>query len=291
MIYLLLSIFCNALLFIIIKYFEKFRINNLQAIVTNYLCACALGLMNNHTSLPLTSVPSAPWAPVAVLLGALFIIVFTLIAKTAQEVGVSVATVSNKMSVIIPVTIAILAYHNSFGMLKALGIMTALVAVYMTSKKRMDTDHPKTSNTFLLILPLIVFLGSGIADAFVNYAQEKLVPKEESSLFVATFFAVAGAIGLLWVMSELYIKKEKVTIRNIIGGIALGIPNYFSIYFMIKALNTHIYESSVLYPINNMGIVILSATGGYFLLKEKLSPLNIGGIVLSIISIALIAFS
>jgi len=291
MIYLLLSIFCNALLFIIIKYFEKFRINNLQAIVTNYLCACALGLMNNHTSLPLTSVPSAPWAPVAVLLGALFIIVFTLIAKTAQEVGVSVATVSNKMSVIIPVTIAILAYHNSFGMLKALGIMTALVAVYMTSKKRMDTDHPKTSNTFLLILPLIVFLGSGIADAFVNYAQEKLVPKEESSLFVASFFAVAGTIGLVWVISELYIKKGKVTIRNILGGIALGIPNYFSIYFMIKALNTHIYESSVLYPINNMGIVILSAAGGYFLLKEKLSPLNIGGIVLSIISIALIAFS
>ena len=291
MIYLLLSIFCNALLFIILKYFEKFRINNLQAIVTNYLCACALGLMNNHTSLPLTSVPFTPWAPVAVLLGGMFIVVFILIAKTAQEVGVSVATVANKMSVIIPVTIAILAYHNSFGVLKAIGILTALVAVYMTSKKRIDTDHPKTSNPFLLILPLIVFLGSGIADAFVNYAQEKLVPKEESSLFVASFFAVAGTIGLVWVMSEIYIKRERVTIRNIVGGIALGIPNYFSIYFMIKALNTHIYESSVLYPINNMGIVILSATGGYFLLKEKLSPLNIGGIVLSIISIALIAFS
>jgi len=305
MIYLLLSIFCNALLFIILKYFERFRINNLQAIVVNYLCACTLGLINNHCSMPLSAAPSTPWAPVAVLLGGMFIIVFLLIAKTAQEIGVSAATVANKMSVIIPVTVALLYYHNSFGILKLTGIFMAMVAVYFTSKKNVETETPACRNgagvtagrervkrsLWIILLPLIVFIGSGTADAFVNYAQEKLVPKEETSLFVAAFFAVAGSIGLTWISLRFIIHKETIAFRSILGGIVLGIPNYLSIYFMIKALNSHIFESSVLYPLNNMGIVLLSAAGGYFLLKEKLSPVNLLGIALSIVSIALIAFS
>jgi drug/metabolite transporter (DMT)-like permease len=291
MIYLFLSIFCNALLFIILKYFERFRINNLQAIVINYLCACALGLLNNSCPLPFSSVPAAPWAPVAVVLGGMFIVVFLLIAKTAQEISVSAATVANKMSVIIPVTIAIIFYHNSFGLLKLIGIATALAAVFMASRKETEAGSIKEKSRMLILLPVIVFLGSGTADAFVNYAQEKLVPKEETSLFVASFFAVAGTIGICWITVRSVIRKERITFRSILGGIILGIPNYFSIYFMIKALNTHLFESSVLYPLNNMGIVLLSAAGGLLLLKEKLSPVNIAGVLLSIFSIALIAFS
>jgi len=199
------------------------------------------------------------------------------------------------MSVIIPVIIAILFYHNRFNAVKGIGIGMALVAVWLTSlTPSAATASGKSKGNrglFLFLLPVIVFLGSGVADAVVNYAQERLVHKEETSLFVAAFFAVAGTIGVTWVTIRLLVFRESIAWRNVLGGILLGIPNYFSIYFMIKALNTHIFESAVIYPVNNMGIVLLSAMGGYFLLKEKLSPWNLAGIGLSILSIALIAFS
>jgi multidrug transporter EmrE-like cation transporter len=81
-----------------------------------------------------------------------------------------------------------------------------------------------------------------------------------------------------------------VTIRSVAGGIILGVPNYFSIYAITKALDSGIVQSSVLYPINNMGIVICSAIGAVLLFREKLSWMNWTGIAISVLAIGMIAF-
>ena len=75
--------------------------------------------------------------------------------------------------------------------------------------------------------------------------------------------------------------------KNILAGIALGIPNYGSIYFLIKALDMHNLESSVIFPVNNVGIVALSVVCARILFNENLSLKNIVGVILAIISIAL----
>jgi len=49
-------------------------------------------------------------------------------------------------------------------------------------------------------------------------------------------------------------------------------------------------QSSVLYPINNMGIVGISALFGILIFKEKINLINFIGILLAIAAIALIAF-
>jgi drug/metabolite transporter (DMT)-like permease len=291
MIFLLLSILCNSLLFIILKYFERFRIHTLQALVFNYITAFSLGVVSNESGIPLTAIPHMSWAWLVLLMGILFIIVFLLIAKTAQQIGVSVATVANKMSVIIPVTIAVLFYHNSCSVLKILGIGLALTALLLTSLKEKSAVAGPSKGLLILVLPFIVFLGSGIIDALVNFAQERLITKEYSSLFLAGCFAVAGCIGVTTVLFRYLFKKEKVNMRNVIAGVVLGVPNYISIHCMMKALNAKVLESSVLYPINNMGIVLLSSAGAILLFKEKLSWKNRIGILISILAITLIAFS
>jgi drug/metabolite transporter (DMT)-like permease len=291
MIYLLLSILCNSVLLIILKYFDKYSVNNLQAIVVNYLTAFSLGLLNNNSTGNILSVPHMNWAWVALALGSLFILIFMLIAKTAQEIGISVATVSNKMSVIIPVAIAVLFYHNSLGWMKLTGILLALTAVFLTSKKEKEPGAPVVKKWHIILLPIVLFLGSGIIDALVNYAQEKLILKTDSSLFVASGFGVAGCIGLCLVLFRIIVKGEHFPLKSLVAGIVLGIPNYFSIWCMIEALNTRFVESSVMYPLNNMGIVMLCAGSSYLLFKEKFSAWNLAGIGLSLVAIALIAFS
>jgi len=83
----------------------------------------------------------------------------------------------------------------------------------------------------------------------------------------------------------------KITGRNIIGGIALGIPNFFSIYFLVMALRNNGFESSTIFTINNVAIVLVSTFLGIILFKEKLITKNWIGIILAIISILLVANS
>jgi drug/metabolite transporter (DMT)-like permease len=289
--FLLASIFFNSLLFFILKYFDRFGVNTFQGIVVNYLCAGSLGLLNNTSSLGITELPHVSWLWIVLLLGALFISIFILLAKTAQQIGVSVASVANKMSVIIPVTVAILFYRDSCSAVKITGIVLALAAVYLTSKKNKDTQGGIVQGPALFLLPFTVFLGSGIIDALVNFAQQKLIHREETSLFIAASFGIAGIIGLCLVFYRIFFLGERFALKSLIGGILLGIPNFFSLYFMVKALNAGGAESSVLYPINNMGIVVVSAAGGLVLFREKLSLINLAGILLSILAIALITFA
>jgi uncharacterized membrane protein len=57
-----------------------------------------------------------------------------------------------------------------------------------------------------------------------------------------------------------------------------------------KVITAYQGNSSAIIPVNNMGIVLFSAVAAWLLFKEKLSIVNIAGILLAIAAIALIAF-
>lgn len=287
MIYLLLAVSCNALLFLILKYFEKFRIDTLQGIVVNYLVAGSLGLLLSPHQLAAGELLAKNWIWVPPLMGTLFIIIFLMIAKTAQSIGVSVASVANKMSFIIPVAAAVALYGDTLGAMKIAGMLIALLSVYLTSRRDKSHGH----GISVIVLPAVVFLGSGLIDALVNYTQQKLLGANESSVFVALSFLVAFVLGLVLVIIKVVTGKTRLQAKALLGGILLGLPNYFSIWCLVEALNTSGYESSILYPVANMGIVLLSAVGARALFREKLSLVNGAGILLALAATALIMFA
>ncbi len=85
--------------------------------------------------------------------------------------------------------------------------------------------------------------------------------------------------------------KLTLSFKNVLGGIALGIPNFGSIYFLVLALRTNGMESSTIFPLNNVAIVMISTFLGILLFKEKMLPKNWIGIALAVASIILIATS
>lgn len=288
MIWLLLSIVLTTALLISFKYFEKYKIDTLQAIIINYFTAALIALIFSNDSL--IKMFAQPWVWFAAVLGILFVVIFRLIAITAQKIGVSVASVANKMSVIIPVIVAVYLYNDKMTALKIAGIIVALGAVYFTSKKEKDTAKNSQSSSNLL-LPVLVFIGSGIIDSMVNYAEKKIITQNEISSFLTVSF-ISAALSGLFILAYEKLKKTtvKFTLKNLIGGVALGIPNYFSIFCLIKALNNGM-ESSVVIPINNIGIVGVSALYSFIVFKEKFSKVNWLGIALALLAIILIAYS
>ena len=284
MIDLLLSIGCSSLIFVIFKLFKVYGVETLYAIVINYITACSVGLIIQGQWIGFSKLPAKPWFLVALSLGILFIIVFNLMAKTSQDLGVSVASVATKMSLAIPVLVGVWLYQEQLGVFKILGIVLALLAVYFASIKK-ATRWQRSA----LLLPGLVFLGSGIIDVALKYVQNFLVGPPEFPLFSSSIFGAAALTGLAFIGIREPQKFTRYGAKNIIAGIALGIPNFFSIYFLLRALDTPKLASATVFTLNNTGIVMCTTLLGIALFQEKLSRMNWLGILLAIISILLVA--
>ena len=282
---LALSVLCSSLIFVVFKLFDTYKVQTLFAIITNYVVASITGLILYEAPINLVDIPSKPWFWRTVLLGVLFILIFNIMAKTAQKVGVSVASVATKMSLVIPVIVGVFAYHEQLSVIKILGILLALAAVYFASIKEESLRISKDA----LLLPILVFLGSGIIDASINYLRETQLSKSEYPIFSSTVFAAAAFTGAVFVLGKSLKTPLKFNFKNILGGIALGIPNYFSIFFLLRALQNENWNSASIFTINNVAIVMFSTLLGILLFNEKLSMKNWGGIVLAVISILLVA--
>ncbi|MDT0644492.1 EamA/RhaT family transporter [Zunongwangia sp. F363] len=288
MIYLLLSILSSSIIFVVFKLYNKFGVNTLQAIIVNYYIACTVGFFGYIKNLEISEIPAQSWFPGTLILGVLFISVFYLAAITTQKSGLSVVSVATKMSVAIPVFAGIFLYKESTGIFKLSGIVLALVAVYLTSIKTREGLSIKKEN---LIFPLLVFLGSGIIDATINFLETTYVSETDVGLFSSTIFAIAGIIGTCILLGQAIAGKLKLSLKNVLGGVALGIPNYFSIYFLVMALRNPGFESSVIFTMNHVGIVTVSTLVGIAFFHERLLRKNWIGIFLAILSIVLVAYN
>lgn len=287
MIYLILSILISSGLFVIFKYFGIYKVDVLKAIFINYIIAFIMGFTFAERSFSVVEVPNQPWFFGAVCLGALFVSIFFIMAMTAQKNGVSVASVAGKMSVVIPVLFGVFLYNESVTFLKVIGIIIALIAVYLSSIKEKSTAKKNAG----LLLPILLFLGSGAIDTTLKFVEVTYVPKNDVSIFSGSLFGIAAIFALIILIGKAIKKREPFGIKNIIAGIVLGVPNYFSIIFLIKALQTEGFESSTLFTINNVGIVIVSTIIGILLFKEQFSTKNKIGVTLAILGIVIVALA
>ena len=289
MIFLALSIIASTLIFVIFRLFASYNINTLQAIVVNYFVACICGVIGYQNSIELSAIPQYNWFYYTLALGALFIIVFNLMAITTQHNGLSVVSVATKMALVIPIAFGLWYYKEPLGTSKAAGIVLALIAVYLVAVKKDSSINLQKKN---LVFPVLVFLGSGLIDTSLNFLQNDFITdKSLIPLFSSTIFLTAGVIGIMVLVAQKIKGVLVLEFKNIIAGIVLGIPNYFSIYFLVKALRSDLFDSSGIFTINNVGIVIISTLLGIVFFKEQLSIKNWIGITLAVISIALVSLA
>jgi uncharacterized membrane protein len=282
---ILISIILSGSLIICFKVFERFQINNSNAISINYIFASGSGIVVGFESFSTINIWQAEWFPYTLLFGLMFISTFNLIAYGVKTSGLMVVSIAQKMSLIIPLAFSIVYYNESYGPIKIIGILLALIAIYFSSKK--DTEIGTVFSWKTLLIPGIIFLGSGIVDISIKISQEYFGKQAPFSIILACIFGAAGVIGL----SQKLIKRERIQRKDFIGGIFLGLLNFSSTYFLMKALSSDSLESSFVFAINNIGIILFNSMIAAAIFKEKISRTNTIGIILALISILIIYLS
>lgn len=291
MMYLIGSIVLTSYLTLSFKACEKYRVNIFQAIVFNYITCVITGSIVNGSFPVHGGNIGMPWFKWACIMGAMFVSIFNVVALTAQKNGVAVASVANKLSLIIPVILSVYLYNETVAGWKAAGVVLALVAVVFTCyKPKKEAGKPGKQDLMKYLLPLVLFLSSGLLDALINHVQLTYVTEENNNDYLVSSFFSAATIGSIILLVQLARQQQQFEWKNLLAGVLIGIPNYFSIWCLVHFLKQSPWQTSASIPVNNMGIVLFSAVVAWLLFKERLSIINWLGILLSLLAIYLIAF-
>jgi drug/metabolite transporter (DMT)-like permease len=284
---LFFAILFSGFIFVLFKLFPKYNIDTFQAIVVNYFVAFICGFLFFPFQLKALFEVNASWFGFTLSAAVLFIGLFLIMGMSAQRNGLSSTSVAVKMSMALSVLGMVIFYAEAVNAWKISGITLAIFGVIGMTLQANEQKNERSSGWMLLVL----FLGSGMLDFLLNYIQHQVLTENETAFFTAYAFGLAGIIGVF--IALILIAKRKLTLafRHIIAGVLLGIPNYFSIYFLMKAYDALQWSNSSILAVINVCIVIIASLVGLLFFKEKWNRMKIIGFISSLISILFLYLS
>lgn len=281
MIFLFASIISSTAIFILFRVAKNYAVRLTPLITINYLAASILGFVFLMQFDLEPFLQKSEWQVFGIILGALFILMFYLIGTSSQKAGITVTTLASKMSLVFPVFFSLFWFNETVTFVKYAGLITAILAVFLTVYKK-DVQNV---NRISLILPLIIFAGGGIIDTLIKFIQALYINELETAAFSTMVFFTAFLCGILAMATERKKLKFQLNYPTLLLGILLGLANFGSLFYLINALNKSMLDSSLVFALNNMLIVILSALTGRFIFRENLNKVNLAGFILAFISL------
>lgn len=285
--YLAASVLMTVFVFVALREIPRYKMNLHHVVAANYFVAAGVGLIWNPNSFnEVLAVPGA--VKLALVIGVLFLGMFVLMGITAQRVGVMYMTIVTKMSVAIPVLFAWLYFSESMPWMRALGLILAMAAIFLVSYRPGNPIKlsDKGSPLITVLLVACLFLGSGAVDSLFKVFDVYFASSVPNSAFTVFLFAVASTTGIVVTIVRLFTHKEPLKARSLLGGLLLGIPNFFSIFFLTQSLKY--FDASMFYPVNNTLVLILMALIGLAIYREPFNTRNLIGLVVALAAVALL---
>ena len=283
MLYLILAIVFSTGVFVAMRLFERFKLDNHQALMWNYVFAAGTGfLMCKQFEAPALLV-AEPWFGLSIVTGFWFIFTYLLMTASTQRSGVTVTSLSSKLSVVLPTLAGVVLFSEKLNFVATMGIVLALVAlILVVGGGKGDAINRVSTNRWL---PILIFFGTGTGDILMKLTEQSN-QGDDMGFMIAFIYFIAMLFGILLVGYDLIRGKSRWQWKNALGGIGLGVINFFSTFCVYNAMRC--FDNVVLFPIYNIGVVSLTALTGGLLFKEKLTWKNYLGLAIAIIAVILI---
>ena len=276
MIYLILAVISSALVSITMRLSGKYTKNNISMLAVSYAFCIPLAGMYLHMG---KGIFTAPGMPVAVLLGSiagfLYLAGFILLQWNVATNGVVLSATFAKLGVLVPTILSLFLFGERLRLMQGIGVVTALAAILLIN---FDHGHESARSKSGLVVLLI---GGGLADSMVKFYEEYGTPKFEEFYLWFTF----ASAFLFSVILVLY-KKQRLHRNDVIWGILLGIPNYFSARFLLKALGR--IPAVITYPTYCVSMIVVVSLVGVIIFKEKLNKRQVTGIGIILLALVML---
>ena len=276
MIYLLLAIATSAMVSIVMRTSEKYIKNNISMLCVNYLM-CVI-LANYYTGIGRISF-GEKGMQTAVFLGIfsgfLYLFSFVFLQLNIRKNGVVLSATFMKLGVLVPTLMSVIFFKERLELLQLIGFCIALFAIVL-----INFEKGQQSASFKMGL-VILLLGGGSADAMSKVFEQLGNVKYEDYFLYFTFISAF----VLCVIFAVF-KKQRLHITDIIFGLLLGIPNYLSARFLLKALSS--VPAVITYPTYSVATIVVVSIAGVVFFKEKLSKKQKSAIAIILVSLVLL---
>ena len=276
---LIIAVLCSVAVSVLLKVARKRHIEIQQAIAFNYIVALSLSwflLKTDFKGLEFTDfIAQSENTPIFLALGILLPSVFIIMSKAVEFAGIVRSDAAQRLSLFLPILAAFLIFHETLSQSKVVGIVLAFVGLFCLLSK----PNQQSAVAFRGILGLVgVWFGYGIIDILFKQVA-KSGGAFPTTLFIA--FSLAACIMFIY----LFFKRTQWNVASFVGGIILGVLNFFNILFYIKAHQSFGSNPTLVFAGMNIGVICLGTITGALIFKEKISKINWLGIVFSLCAI------
>lgn len=256
MLYLILAIISSSLVSLVMRLSERWRKNGLTMLAANYvMCTAAAAFLAGGV------IPTGEGAGLTMGLGSfcgiLYLLGFVTLQWNVQRNGVVLSATFQKLGVLVPTLAAITIFGETPRWTQLLGIAVAVGAILFMQGR----NGGKAGNRSLPGL-LALLLCGGCSDV-MSKVFDTWGNADHASIFLVFIFAVALLLCVLLCV----VKKQSVTLPDILCGFCLGIPNYMSARFLLWSLKD--VPAVVVYPTFSVGTIVLVTVVGVLFFREK----------------------
>ncbi|MBN1433747.1 DMT family transporter [Candidatus Fermentibacterales bacterium] len=217
------------------------------------------------------------WAlAVGVPAGVFYFLGFIYLQRSVRENGVGVTGSVAKLGILVPMTLSIVFWRELPTPVQWAGIGLAMMAILVATLPEKGGGGSWLGRSLVLL-----FLTCGTAE-FTNKLFQRYAEVGFRSLFLVAVFGTALIVSA----ENLRRMRIRLTLRDSLTGLWVGIPNLFASWFLILALSR--LNTSVVFTLYSAGSVVLITLGGVLLFGEQLRKRELAAICMTVAALLLI---
>lgn len=254
--YLILAFCSSALVSIVMRLSDGKTKGGLGMLAVNYAMCTVMAALETTGGL----FPADPGLGTALGLGVVngifYLTGFVLMRVSVSRNGVVLTSTFMKLGLLVTMVISILFFGEMPTAVQAVGFALAVGAIVMIRAKGEGKER------FGWLLPVLMVCG-GLCDG-MSKVFEELGSSALSGQFLFYTFAVAFLL-----CSALAARKKALPGKwELLFGILIGVPNYYSCRFLLWSLRT--VPGVIAYPVYSVAGILVVTVAGVVLFREKL---------------------
>lgn len=277
MLSLILAIASSALVSIIMRLSDRKVTGNIAMLTVNYLmCLIVSAGYAGFGSL----FPAVEGLPGALLMGSinglLYLGGFVLLQINVRRNGVVLSSTFMKLGLLVSIAVSVLFFHEVPDGLQVTGFALAVAAIILINFKRESGGAAGFKAGLILML-----LAGGMGDAMAKIFEELGDPALEPQFLTYTF-----GVALILCTALMLSKKQLPGKWEVIFGLLIGVPNFFSAKFLLGALER--IAAVIVYPVYSVATILVVSLTGVLVFKERLEKRQWIGMGLILIALVLL---
>lgn len=272
MIYLILAILSSTFVALTMRYGESHCKNKISMLAINYVLCTVCALIQTG---PKNLCVESGSIGLGTIQGILYLSGFLLFQYNINKNGVVLSSTFMKLGVLVPTLAAIFVFREMPTILQIIGIVLSIASILL-----INLEKGTSQATFKMGLVILLIVG-GMTDIMAKIYSEYGIDEHKDQFIFFTFLTALVLITIIC-----FGKKQSLAKEDVLCGLLIGVPNYFSAVFLLRAVQ-HVM-ATIAYPTYSVSTIVCTTMGGILFFKEKITKRQAIAIVIILVAVVML---